>query len=169
MTTDKKFSQFGEASVGGTVVWLTPPNIIEALGPFDLDPCSPEVRPFETASRYYTEKDDGLAQPWSGRVWMNPPYGPGMDRWLEKLAAHGDGLTLIFARTETRAFFDHVWDKADALLFIKGRLKFHRPDGTIGLAAAAPSVLIAYGERNVQALERVAASGEIPGRVVRLR
>jgi hypothetical protein len=162
-------SSFGETAVGKTVVWLTPPHIIESLGPFDLDPCSPEVRPFETAARYHTEKDDGLAQTWSGRVWMNPPYGPGMDQWLSKLAAHGDGIALIFARTETRAFFDHVWDKADALLFVKGRLKFHRPDGTVGDTAAAPSVLIAYGSENVAALERVSASGAIPGRVVRLR
>lgn len=169
MSNNTPASAFGENAVGETVVWLTPPHIIKALGPFDLDPCSPAVRPFETAAKYYTEADDGLAQAWSGRVWMNPPYGPGMDQWLSKLAAHGNGLALIFARTETRAFFDHVWDKADALLFIKGRLRFHRPDGVMGSTAAAPSVLIAYGPENVQALERVSASGEISGRVVYLK
>jgi len=161
----------GESSVSNTVVWLTPPHIIEALGPFDLDPCSPPdgERPFETATNYWSEADDGLAQPWSGRVWMNPPYGPGMRDWMVKLGAHGDGIALVFARTETRAFFDGVWAHADALLFLRGRLKFHRPDGTQGATAQSPSVLIAYGARNVEALERAVESGSLPGAMVYTR
>lgn len=55
--------------------WLTPPAIIDALGPFDLDPASPIERPWPTAARHYTIEDDGLAQPWAGMVWCNPPYG----------------------------------------------------------------------------------------------
>lgn len=161
----------GESSVSGTVVWLTPPYIIEALGPFDLDPCSPPAseRPFETAASYWTEADDGLVQPWHGRVWMNPPYGPGMVKWLTKLATHGDGYALVFARTETRAFFDGVWDHADALFFFKGRLKFHRPDGTPGAACQSPSVLAAYGSRNVAVLEQAVADGKLAGKLVYLK
>jgi hypothetical protein len=161
----------GEPSVGGTVVWLTPPYIIEALGPFDLDPCAPAdgERPFETAASYWSEEQDGLVQPWRGRVWMNPPYGPGMDRWLVKLAEHGDGYALVFARTETRAFFDGIWDHADALFFFKGRLKYHRPDGTPGQVAQSPSVLAAYGSRNVRALEAAVSAGKLTGKLVYLK
>ena len=111
----------------GTTTWLTPPELIEALGPFDLDPCASLNRPWDTAKNHFTVEDDGLAQPWSGRVWCNPPYGREAAVWLEHLAAHGDGVALIFARTETRMWFDHVWPKAHAVNFIEGRLHFHYP------------------------------------------
>ena len=83
--------------------WLTPPEILAALGPFDLDPCTPDAMPWQTAAARYTKRDDGLAQPWRGRVWLNPPFGREAVRWLRKLAAHGDGVALVPARTETRA------------------------------------------------------------------
>lgn len=89
--------------------WLTPPEILQALGNFDLDPCSPVNRPWATARKHYTIKDDGLAQTWEGRVWCNPPYGQQTGVWLERLADHGSGTALIFARTETEAWFRHVW------------------------------------------------------------
>lgn len=158
-----------ESAVSETVVWLTPPSIIEALGPFDLDPCSPEVRPFETAARYYTEADDGLAQPWSGTVWMNPPYGRGMELWMQRIAEHGDGIALIFARTETKTFFDWIWDQASAMVFIKGRVRFHRPDGTQAAAAGAPSVLIAYGDDCAERLRKATVDGTVAGKYIDLR
>lgn len=155
-----------EATVSGTDVWLTPPHILEALGEFDLDPCASEDRPWDTANKHYTIKDDGLMQPWSGRVWCNPPYGPKMGPFLSKLAAHpGGGTALIFARTETNAFFDHVWDKATAILFLKGRLKFHKPNGELGGTAGSPSVLIAYGEAEAERLKNC----NIRGKYIRIR
>lgn len=147
--------------------WLTPPDIIKALGEFDLDPCAPHAsrRPWDTAKRHYSVEDDGLAQPWTGRVWLNPPYGLEAAHWLSRLAAHGDGIALIFARTETAMFFEHVWDKAEALLFLRGRLHFHHVDGSRAAAnAGAPSVLIAYGRRNAEAL----TDSCIPGYVLNL-
>lgn len=138
-------------------VWLTPPEILEALGPFDLDPCASLDRPWDTAAKHYTIEDDGLARQWEGSVWMNPPYGFQAAVWLERLAEHGNGIGLVFARTETRMFFDHVWPKASALLFIKGRLYFRQPDGSKAkYTGGAPSVLIAYG---VQMAERLRLSG----------
>jgi hypothetical protein len=143
-----------------TDVWLTPPHIVAALGPFDLDPCSPLDRPWDTAAKHYTIEDDGLSFEWEGRVWMNPPYGAAAATWLERLAKHGDGIALVFARTETRMFFDWVWPYASALLFIEGRLHFHRPDGTRAKAnSGAPSVLIAYGHEAAQRL----VNSDIPG------
>ena len=144
-----------------TDVWLTPPEIVKALGPFDLDPCSPLDRPWDTAKKHYTIEDDGLAQQWAGRVWMNPPYGAQAATWLERLAVHGDGIALVFARTETKMFFNHVWPHATALLFIEGRLHFHRPDGTRAKAnSGAPSVLIAYGDKAAHKLLNSAIAGE---------
>lgn len=70
--------------------WLTPRHILDALGAFDLDPCAPQVRPWETAARHYSIFDNGLAQYWEGRVWCNPPYGLEAARWLCGLMAwHG--------------------------------------------------------------------------------
>lgn len=146
--------------------WLTPPFILEALGPFDLDPCAPERPPWKTAARSFSRRDDGLAQEWTGRVWMNPPYGKHTGTWLSRLAEHGDGIALVFARTETAMFFDQAWGEADAMLFIRGRLHFHHVDGTRASAnSGAPSVLLAYGDRNVEAL----LESGIPGALVDLR
>jgi phage N-6-adenine-methyltransferase len=138
---------------GLTDVWLTPPEIIKALGPFDLDPCAATDAPWPTADRHYTEADDGLAQEWAGLVWCNPPYRQ-VWTWLDRLASHPDGgVALIFARTETRGFVSEVWAKADSLLFLEGRLFFHRPDGERAKAnAGAPSVLVAYGSEGARRL-----------------
>jgi hypothetical protein len=138
--------------------WLTPRHIIDALGPFDLDPCAPITRPWDTAARHYTIADDGMRQPWDGYVWLNPPYTD-WRRWMHRLAEHGNGVALIFARTETRDFHEQVWAKADALLFLKGRLRFCRVNGKPADSAGAPSVLIAYGERAATLLANCGLAG----------
>lgn len=77
-----------------TTTWLTPPSIIDALGPFDLDPCCPPAMPWKTAALMLTKAEDGLFTPWpdSARVWLNPPYGTGeIEPWLEKMALHPGG------------------------------------------------------------------------------
>lgn len=146
----------------GNDEWLTPPEIIRSLGNFDLDPCAPVKRPWATAKRHYTILDDGLAQPWRGRVWCNPPYGPETHRWLAKLSNHGNGIALTFARTETKMFFAYVWNKADAAMFLRGRLNFYNVDGAPGRnSAGAPSVLVAYGANNVEALANSRLDGKL--------
>ena len=143
--------------------WLTPPEILHALGPFDLDPCAPIKRPWPTAADHYTIEDNGLAQPWHGRVFCNPPYGLEAARWLDRLAQHGNGIALIFARTETRMFFDHVWRRADAVLFIEGRLHFHHVDGRRAAAnSGAPSCLVAYGVENALRLKDCGLGAFVP-------
>jgi hypothetical protein len=94
-----------EKSKNTKVEWLTPPDLVKKLGEFDLDPCAPVNAPFYHAANYYTIEQDGLSKQWLGRVYCNPPYGRGMDLWLEKLKYHGNGIALIFARTETKCFF----------------------------------------------------------------
>jgi hypothetical protein len=141
-----------------TTTWLTPPELIEQLGPFDLDPCAaPSPRPWSTAARHIELPEDGLLAEWSGHIWLNPPYSFEAWTWLDKLAAHGDGIALIFARTETAGFVEQVWGKATGVLFLHGRLYFHKPDGTRAAAnSGAPSCLVAYGER---AAERLMTTG----------
>lgn len=144
--------------------WLTPPYILDELGSFDLDPCAPIDRPWSMADTHFTETDDGLSNEWFGRVWCNPPYGNETGTWLHRLANHGNGMALIFARTETNMFFDQIWEEADGILFIEGRLYFYNPDGSISNNnSGAPSALVAYGESNISDL----ASSNIPGSLVR--
>ena len=147
--------------------WLTPPNIIESLGPFDLDPCAPINRPWDTAKNHYTIKDDGLKKEWFGRVWLNPPYSHAiMWDWFDKLVSHKNGVGLLFARTETRGFFNYIWHRADSLLFIRGRLRFYINDGSLPSGnAGGPSVLVAYGEENSIRLE----NSNINGKFINLR
>lgn len=138
-----------------TETWLTPEDLLRSLGEFDLDPCAaPSPRPWATAKEHYEfPMQDGLMLPWKGRVWMNPPYGKALGTWLAKLAAHGQGTSLIFARTDTDAFFDYVWKEADAVLFLRGRLHFHLPDGTRAPNnSGGPSCLVAYGSKDVEHL-----------------
>ncbi len=149
-----------QSALMGKDEWLTPPEIINALGVFDLDPCSPISRPWATAGTHYTINDDGLNKEWLGRVWLNPPYGSQTHLWLNKLERYGNGIALIFARTETTMFFNHVWNKADAVLFLRGRLYFHHVSGERAAAnAGAPSCLIAYGENNADCLRKCGLSG----------
>lgn len=145
--------------------WLTPPEIVRALGEFDLDPCAPEVRPWDTAKKHYHKAQDGLAYAWSGRVWLNPPFGSQAIHWMLKMSVHRNGIALLPARTETRLFFETVWGIAKAILFLKGRPHFHYVDGSRAAAnSGAPICLIAYTGRDVDALEQ---SG-LQGRLVKL-
>lgn len=141
----KPKTRFDARSEKNKEEWLTPPKMVQALGAFDLDPCSASNMPWVLARDAYTKEQDGLLHNWRGRVWLNPPYGNKTDRWLKRMAQHGNGIALIFARTETRMFFDYVWNIAYGLYFIKGRISFYNEDGTRGdYSGGAPSVLIAY-------------------------
>lgn len=147
--------------------WLTPPELLAALGPFDLDPCAPVARPWPTAAHHFTIVQNGLKLAWFGRVWLNPPYGRKdvIGPWLRRMVEHGRGTALIFARTETDLFFETIWRAAQAVLFLRGRLNFHHVDGRRARKnAGAPSVLVAYGRDDA---DRLAAAG-LEGQLVAL-
>ena len=147
--------------IGNNDEWLTPPSIIKSLGHFDLDPCAPIIRPWDMAGKHYTIEDDGLFLPWEGRIWLNPPYGKTMDMSLNKMALHGDGIALTFARTDTNAFHNYVFRHASSIFFLKGRLTFYQVDGTPGdFNGGAPSCLIAYGKNNVDAIDHARLKGK---------
>ena len=149
-----------------SVEWITPPDIIDALGgpeSFDLDPCAAIGQPWPTAKSSFTIKDNGLIQSWHGRVWLNPPYSTSIvGRFLKRLADHGSGTALIFARTDTHNFFNHVWTRATALLFMKTpRLHFHYLDGTRAEDnCGAPTVLCAYGQADAEIIHDCGIRGQ---------
>lgn len=153
-----------ESSRNESVEWYTPKYIFDALGlTFDLDPCSPGAgKSHVPAKKHYTIDDDGLASPWfsedGAMVFMNPPYGPHTAVWMERLAKHaadgGQGIALVFARTDVRWFQEHCAN-ADAVCFVASRIKFHKGDkdvthGTPG----AGSMLVAYGPDAARAVAR---------------
>lgn len=139
-----------QKTIGKNDEWLTPPWILDRLGKFDLDPCSPITRPWDTSSRHFTSESDGLKEKWYGRVWLNPPFNRyERPKWMKKMAMHGNGIMLIPAATETDAFQKYVWDRATAVCFLKGRPHFHYVDGTESRANCGCSIaLVAYGWEN---------------------
>ena len=146
-------------SIGITSEWFTPKSIFDALGlRFDLDPASPGVgRCHVPARRIYTKTDDGLAQPWEGLVWLNPPFGGrrGQVPWLRRFFAHGGGgIALVTSLTSADWFHELVVPNAQLLCFPKGKTKFERPDGSIGKEPGTGVVLIGMGEIANAALER---------------
>lgn len=151
-----------EAAVGASIEWYTPEWIFQALATsFDLDPCSPGLeKTFVPARKAYTKEDDGLSQPWHGHVWCNPPYGRGIDAWMQRCAEHGDAIALVPSRTDT-VWFQEMAESADLLLFVKQRIKFH--PGSIESpnngSPGAGSVLVAWGERAVKELKGAAITG----------
>ena len=162
MKTTKRKTGIGShhSTNSATDEWLTPPALVECLGPFDLDPCAMVNQPWATAAMHYTRHDDGLMRSWAGRVWMNPPYGRLVEKWLERLALHANGIALIFARTDPPWFHRQVFRHCSALLFIQRRLTFYRPDGPEAPAnAGGPSCLVAYGDENAAALKRARIKG----------
>lgn len=132
---------------GQTNTWLTPPWIIGELGHFDLDPCA--YIGYPTAKQMYCLPTDGLAEPWRGRVWLNAPYGKELGKWLKKLQEHGDGIALIFSRTDTR-WFQQL--KPDLIFALSGRIKFLKPDLTESSNAGHGSLLLAFGRKNAGAI-----------------
>jgi hypothetical protein len=132
-----------EAPVGASVEWYTPKSLFDALGlTFDLDPASPNPPvPWVPAEKFYSEQGEYLA--WCGRVWLNPPYGPAAVPFIERMIQHNNGLLLLPSRTETR-IFQKAAEAATAVVFLRDRLHFVRPDGHQSRASFA-SVLMSFG------------------------
>lgn len=153
--------------------WYTPRRIFEAMGvEFDLDPCSPgaEIVPWIPAKEHLTVQENGLSKVWHGKVFMNPPYGMDTKAWFKKMAEYGDGIALVFSRTDTQWFHRYV-PMADAICFVKGRVQFvkaseasryaagnYKPQGGCG----AGSMLVAFGKDNAEILFRCGLGIALP-------
>ncbi len=152
-----------QANRGASQSWITPRSILDSLGPFDLDPCACVLQPWATARVMISPPDDGLAVKWRGRVWLNPPYGASESpRWMRRMAEHGCGTALVASRTEVESWFvPFVWEAATAILFVYGRLYYHRPTGERGPGNAGHgSVLVAYGSADAERLRQSGIRGK---------
>jgi hypothetical protein len=141
-----------ERPVGATVEWYTPPSLFDALGlTFDLDPASPDPLPdWIPAGSWYAS--NGQYADWFGRVWLNPPYGPLLPDFVDRMCRHGNGIMLTASRTETR-WWQKAAQSADAVCLLRERLHFIRDDGHQARSSHA-STLFAWGEESVEALRR---------------
>lgn len=128
----------------------TPRWIFDRMGiRFDLDVAAPKGGARNVpASRYYTEVEDGLIQPWEGCVWMNPPYSKPTP-WVDKFIDHANGMALL---PVTRGkWWDRVWACNGIIIPTPYNFKFERPDG-IKRDITFRTMLLAIGERAETAL-----------------
>lgn len=146
-----------ESQKSKSIEWYTPEWIFTKLNvKFDVDVCTKKGGiNYIPANKYFCKEDDGLLQEWVGSVWCNPPYGKETSIWLEKFCQHKNGIALVFARTDTKWFHNTV-EKADAVLFLKGRVQFVDGDNkTNKTGSTSGSRLIAFGKNNVEALKNL--------------
>jgi transcriptional regulator with XRE-family HTH domain len=145
----------GAAVSSGHQGWTTPPELLAKLydavgGPFDLDPCSPSADRRSApvmAKVHFAEADNGLALDWFGAVFINPPYGRGIGKWVSKcrqeVACNRARFTiaLLPARSDTNWWHHDIAGKADTFM-LKGRLAF---GGSGGQSAPFASALACWG------------------------
>lgn len=138
---------------GETDEWYTPAYVFDALGcHFDLDVAAPPEGPRHVpCDRWISE--GSLDLKWSGFVWMNPPFGHQSTKraWLRKFFAHNNGIALLPDRTSA-PWWQEFAPMADAVLFVSPKIKFERPDGTIGAHPGTGTVLLAAGSRGATVL-----------------
>jgi phage N-6-adenine-methyltransferase len=144
--------------------WQTPRILLDAIlaaagrEAFDLDPCSPRADGPVPALERWTEADDGLTRPWSGLVFVNPPYSRVLPRWVAKCAQEASAGTtvigLVPSRTDTRWWHNSVAGRSD-IIMIKGRLKFSGRK----MAAPFPSALVVWNDSALA--QKIAAA--LPG------
>jgi hypothetical protein len=140
--------------------------VVDALGRFDLDPCGAPGHPLAGRCYLLEDGEDGLTLPWFGRVWLNPPYGPTMRRWVEQLVLHGTGTALIPVATGTKLWQEVVFPHAAAVHFYRHRINFLRRDGTPDdMVSPQASAIVAFGADDAAAL----VDSALPGVVLDLR
>jgi phage N-6-adenine-methyltransferase len=142
-------SYMAAATSSASPEWPTPRWLVDQLaaefGPFDLDPSATADN--AKAPVFYTMADDGLSQPWAGRVWLNPPYGRTIGQWMRKARTattqgHADIVVcLVPARVDSRWWRDAA-AAASLVRIWPGRIAF--ADGT--QPAPFPSAVIVFGK-----------------------
>lgn len=142
-------------ALGQSDEWFTPKYIFDALDvTFDLDVAHPKDMETHVPCRDRLSVH-GLEVGWWGFVWMNPPFGGrnGIQPWLEKFVEYGNGIALTADRTSA-PWFQEAMPRADLLLFMSPKVKFERPDGTVGKWPSTGTVLWAMGAHACDVLKR---------------
>ena len=152
-------SNFEKQGHGESIDWFTPPWITKRLGEFDLDPCG-NRDDLVDAKRSIIPPADGLVEKWSGRVWMNPPFGVGvLDKWFGRFIEHGNGVAILPARVETNLWQDMIFARCDAAFFFRRRVQYIGADGKLSTDVAFASALVAIGEGNAESIAAAGFSG----------
>jgi len=145
-----------------SVEWYTPAWIFEELAiAFDLDPSSPhDMETAVPANTKFTVFDDGLSKEWFGRVWLNPPYGKATPFWIRRMIEHGNGIALVFCRTDTK-WCQEAMAAASAMLFVAGRIDFvpGHENAHKKSRCGAGTVMFAFGAECAKALSRLSDRG----------
>ena len=142
--------------------WFTPEYVFDAMGvEFDADvAAAPWGRGYLHCGIKLNES--GLTWNWHPNwfVWMNPPFGKrnGILPWLEKFAAHGNGVALMPDRTSA-PWFQWISKRVDRILFVSPKIKFERPDGTIGVSPGSGTALMSIGTKGGAALINAHVAG----------
>ena len=143
--------------------WYTPPNILErvvaTMGEIDLDPSWHRESPVR-ARTTYAASDDGLAQRWAGRVYLNPPYGREIDAWISRLVEEYDAGTVAEAIALVPARVDTEWfRRLDPFprCFVWGRITFANANNP----APFPSAVVYLGRNVARFVEAFGAVGSI--------
>lgn len=134
--------------------WYTPKYVFDAMRcVFDLDVSAPVDRTHCCVPARIFITDNSLDLPWRGFVWMNAPFGNQADKfkWLNKFISHANGVALTPDRTSA-PWWQHMAKSSDAVLFVAGKIKFIRPDGSIGESPAQGACLFAIGEEGKRTL-----------------
>ena len=128
--------------------WETPADFYEKLDRsfgFTLDPCCTKAT--AKCEKYFVAEDNGLEQAWDGhKVFMNPPYGREISKWIKKAFVEGSKphttvVCLLPSRTDTKYWHNYCM-KADEIYFVKGRLKFGNANNKN--AAPFPSAVVVF-------------------------
>ena len=152
----------------GNFEWTTPPHIVEAarrvMGGIDLDPASSDAANRHVkAERYLTAHEDGLKRAWAGRVWLNPPYAPGLaGAFVARLLDHIDSGRVSQAVLLTNNSTDAAWWQgaaahALALCLLAGRLRFLTPSGQVTGSAIQGQTILYFAREVDDGIERFAA------------
>ncbi len=149
-------------SAGKSDDWCTPKYIFDAIGErFDLDVAAPIEGPkYVPCDGWFSA--GSLEKEWMGFVWMNPPFGHMETKraWLRKFFEHGDGIALLPDRTSA-PWWQEFAPLADCVLFVAPKIKFERPDGTLGEQPGSGTTLFAAGYRGALALSRASDLGVV--------
>ena len=148
-----------ESPIGGSDEWYTPAYIFDALGvTFDLDVAGGKRETHVPCRNRIIS--NSLELKWVGFIWMNPPFGGrnGILPWVDRFIEHGNGIALAPDRTSA-PWFQHFANYCDRVLFLSPKVRFERPDGSLGMQPGNGTALFGIGNRACEALSNASHLG----------
>jgi phage N-6-adenine-methyltransferase len=155
--------------------WYTPGPFVEAardvMGGIDLDPASnAEANETVRATRIFTAAEDGLARPWAGRLFLNPPYSRPrefIDKLVAEYAAGQVSQAILLTNNCSDTGWFHQAARAAALMcFTRGRIAFTRPGGGGPGAALQGQTFFYFGSQAGAFAQRFSQIGLVVTTVV---